>query len=192
MIDAILIKKSATAKIAVKSIVALCLIVSAVVLPQIVHIAMGADGGIMLLPMYLPVLVAGVLLGWRFGLGVAVLSPLVSFCLTAIFASPMPALARLPFMIIELSVFATVSGLFSKKISKNSAFSFVAVILAIVAGRLSFLALVAIFESVSVLSVSAVLSQIQAGLFGVLLQATVVPLLAIVLSKFIKKEEANE
>jgi hypothetical protein len=61
--------------------------------------------------MYLPVLLGGCLLGWRWALAVGVLSPVVSFLITSLAGAPMPALPRLPFMMAELAVFALVSGL---------------------------------------------------------------------------------
>ena len=59
--------------------------------------------------MYYPVLLAGGLLGIKWGLGIGILSPFVSFAITLIFHQPMPMLERLPFMMIELSVFAVVA-----------------------------------------------------------------------------------
>ena len=68
MIDAILTRRNATfkTKITVKSLVSIALIALAVILPQIVHAAIGAPGGVKWLPMYLPVLLGGCL--WA-GLG---------------------------------------------------------------------------------------------------------------------------
>ncbi len=164
-------------KITAKMLVSLGIVALAVLLPQLVHAALGAPGGVQWLPMYLPVLLGGCLLGWQWGLGVGILSPLVSFAITALAGSPMPAAARLPYMIAELAVFAAVSGLFSRRIAENGWMAFPAVLLAQVAGRLVFLALAAIFESVSPLSAAAVWSQIQTGLLGLLLQAVLVPFL---------------
>lgn len=178
-------------KVTVKTIVSICLIVLAVGLPQIVHACLGASGGILLLPMYLPVLASGLVLGKWWGLGIGVLSPIISFLLTAAFGDPMPALARLPFMTAELAMFAFVSGIFSNKIMKNKWIAFPATLLAAAAGRTLFIALVAIFESVSPLSVAAVWSQIQTGLLGLVLQAIIVPLIVIVLAKILEKENKN-
>ena len=87
----------------------------------------------------------------------------------------MPALTRLPYMVAELAVFAAVSGAFAKKIAENGWMAFPAVLLAQVCGRLTFLALAAIFGSVSPLSAAVVWSQIQSGLLGMVLQAVLVP-----------------
>lgn len=121
MLESVLVRKNATVKtkITVKGIVAVSLVALAVVLPQLVHLIGGAPGGAKWLPMYLPVLLAGCLLGTYWGLGVGVASPIVSFLITSAFGNPMPLASRLPFMIVELAVFAAVSGLFGKKIYDN-------------------------------------------------------------------------
>ncbi len=179
MIESVLQKNNAAAglKVTVKTLLSAAVIALAVLLPQAVHLAAGAQGGAQWLPMYLPVLLGGCLLGWRWGLGIGVLSPLVSFAVTSLAGSVMPAAARLPNMAAELAVFAAVSGLFSQKIAQNGWMAFPAVLLAQAAGRAVFLALAAIFQGVSSLSAAAVWAQIQTGLLGLLLQAVLVPLL---------------
>lgn len=62
---------------------------------------------------------------------------IVSFAITSIFHQPMPMLERLPFMMIELSVFAVVAGAFSKLIFKNQWMILVALIAAQIVGRCS-------------------------------------------------------
>ncbi len=190
MLEAVLVRKdvSVKTKITVKSLVSVGLIVCAVLLPQIVHLVAGASGGVKWLPMYLPVLVAGCLLGTYWGLGVGILSPIVSFLITSLFGNPMPALMRLPFMIAELAVFAAVSGLFSKHIAGNKWLAFPAVLLAAVAGRTFFITLVAIFGSVSPLNVTMVWGQIQTGFIGLILQAVIVPFIIIGFNSLINKD----
>ncbi len=190
MIESVLTRKHARpgVKIAVKTLISAGIIALAVILPQLVHLAAGAQGGVEWLPMYLPVLLGGCLLGWKWGLGVGILSPLVSFAVTSIGGNAMPAASRLPYMIAELAVFAAVSGLFSRKIAENGWMAFPAVLLAQVAGRLFFLLTAAIFQSVSPLSATAVWSQIQAGLLGMVLQAVVVPFLVMGLRLLLKEK----
>lgn len=194
MLDAILVQRKVGIKVRVtaKTLVAVGLVLLAVALPQIVHLVAGASGGVTWLPMYLPVLIGGCLLGTWWGLGVGVASPIFSYIFTSMFLSPMPALERLPFMIAELAVFAVVSGLFSKKIVKNNWMAFPAVLLAQVSGRAVFIALVAIFDSLTSLSVGMVWSQIQTGMVGLVLQAIIVPFIIMGLAKLIKKEQTNE
>ena len=175
-------------KLTVKGLVSFGLIVLAVLLPQLVHLTLGQAGGVRWLPMYLPVLLAGCLLGVRWGMGVGVLSPVVSFALTSLWGDPMPAAARLPFMMAELCIFAAVSGIFSKQIAKNGWMAFPAVLLGAVAGRVFFLLLAVLFQSVAPFTVEIVLSQIETGLSGLVLQAAMVPLLVMGLRALIQRE----
>ena len=191
MIENILARKGISLKVrlTVKSLVSAGVIILAVMLPQLVHLAAGPSGGMTWLPMYLPVLLGGCLLGTWWGLGVGILSPLVSFAVTSAMGSAMPAAARLPFMTAELAVFAAVSGLFSAKISENGWMAFPAVLLAAVSGRAVFLLLTAIFQSVAPFTVSVVWSQIQSGFIGLILQAVLVPLMVMGIRALMRREK---
>ena len=177
MIENVLTAKKASlkVKITVKSIISAGIVALAVILPQILHLALGQSGGVQWLPMYAPVLLGGCILGWTWGLGIGIASPVVSFLITLAFGNPMPVASRLPFMSAELAVFAAVSGLFTKKITECGWIAFPAVLLAQIAGRTTFITLVFIFQTVSPLTPAIAWSQIQAGLLGLLLQAAVVP-----------------
>lgn len=187
MIENILTRKNCTVKvkITVKSLLSVGLVALAVILPQLVHLALGASGGVEWLPMYLPVLLGGCLLGAEWGLGVGVLSPVVSFAITALFGNPMPASARLPFMICELAVMAAVSGLFSEKISKNGWTAFAAVILAFTAGRTLFMILALIFAPLTPFTPALIWSQIESGLVGMILQCVLIPFAVMGLRKLL-------
>jgi len=191
MLENVLTKNNAASKtkITCKTLVSIGLIALAVVLPQLVHLALGQPGGVQLLPMYLPVLIGGCLLGWRWAMFVGVLSPLASFALTSLMGNPMPALARLPFMMAELAVFAVVSGLFSNKIYKNGLWAFPAVLAAQLAGRAAFLGLAFIFQSVAPFTAEMIWSQILAGRLGLAIQLIAVPLIVIGLRAILVKEK---
>lgn len=191
MIESVLSRHNVktSTKITVKSLISVGIVALAVLLPQLVHLVAGASGGVQWLPMYLPVLLGGCLLGWKWGLGVGVLSPLVSFAITSLAGNAMPAAGRLPYMMAELAAFAAVSGLFSKRIAANGWMAFPAVLLAQVSGRAVFLALAAIFQGVSALSAAAVWSQIQAGLLGMVLQAVLVPVIVIGLRALLLRDK---
>lgn len=194
MLESVLERKNASfkIKITVKTVVSAAIIALAVILPQLIHIAFGASGGARWLPMYLPVLLGGCLLGWQWGLGVGLLSPIVSYLITLATGSPMPVATRLPYMAVELGVFAAVSGLFSKKIAEKSWLAFPAVSFAAVAGRTVFLLLAAIFQTVSPLSASVAWSQIQAGLWGLALQAVVVPAIVMLLTFVLNEKKPRD
>ena len=191
MIESILTRRNAktATKITVKTLIAAGVVALAVLLPQLVHLAAGSQGGMLWLPMYLPVLLGGCLLGWAWGLGVGILAPLCSFAITSLAGNAMPAASRLPYMMAELAVFAAVSGLFSDKIAQNGWMAFPAVLLAQVSGRAVFLVLAAVFQGVSALSAAAAWSQIQAGLLGMVLQAVLVPLLAMGLRALLVRDK---
>ncbi len=185
MLDAVLAKRPAAVRITVKSILSAALIILAVALPQIAHIAGGSAAGGVWLPMYAPVLLAGCLLGWQWGLGVGILSPFVSFGFTTLaLDSAMPALSRLPVMTAELAVFGLVAGAFARKIEKNAFWAFPAVIVAQVGGRVvNFIG-----SLIAGQSVQAAWSVIQTGMFGLYLQAAIVPLLIIVSALVIRND----
>ena len=194
MLESILARKgvSVRTRITVKSLVAVGVVALAVLLPQLVHLAAGASGGVRWLPMYLPVLLGGCLLGTWWGLGVGLVSPLASFAITSAMGSAMPAAARLPFMMAELAVFAAVSGLFSKKIAENGWMAFPAVLLAAVSGRAFFALLAVIFQNVAPFTPAMIWSQIQTGLLGLVLQAVLVPFIAMGLRVLINRDKNND
>ena len=179
---------SVKVKLTVKGLVSLGIVALAVLLPQLLHLALGQAGGVRWLPMYLPVLIGGCVLGWAWGIGVGLASPLVSFLVTLAFGSPMPVAARLPFMMAELAVFAAVSGLFTKKIAQNGWMAFPAVLLAQVAGRAAFMLLVLLFQAVIPFTPALIWSQIQTGLLGLVLQAVLVPFVVMGLRALLQKE----
>lgn len=178
--------------ITVKALISAGTVALAVLLPQLAHLALGEQAGMRFLPMYLPVLLGGCLLGWQWGLGIGLLSPLVSYLITAAAGSPMPALARMPFMMAELAVFAVICGVFSDKIAKNGLMAFPAVLLAQLSGRSVFLLSAAAFSGVSPLNAAMVWSQIQTGFAGLLIQAVLAPVIIIGLKAFMDKSGSGK
>ena len=178
--------------ITVKALISAGIVALAVLLPQLAHLALGEQAGMRFLPMYLPVLLGGCLLGWRWGLGIGLLSPLVSYLITAAAGAPMPALARMPFMMAELAVFAVVCGVFSDKIAKNGLMAFPAVLLAQLGGRSVFLLSAAAFSGVSPLNAAMVWSQIQTGFAGLLIQAVLAPVIIIGLKALTDKSGSGK
>ena len=104
----------------------------------------------------------------------------------------MPTLERLPYMVVELAVFAIVTGMFSKQIIKNDAFAFLAVILAFVLGRATFVLTAAILQPVFGLTVQMVWTQIKTGLIAVAVQIVIVPIVVILLKHLMIKRGFNE
>lgn len=89
---------------------ALCLSM-AVLLPQLFHLLGLQQAGQMFLPMHIPVLLAGLLLGWQYGALLGFVSPFISFLLTG-----MPSGERVLFMMLELCAYGFTSGLLYRSI----------------------------------------------------------------------------
>lgn len=180
---------SVKTKITCKALVSVGLIALAMLLPQLVHATYGAAGGAQLLPMYLPILIGGCLLGAKWGIAVGLLSPLCSFLMTSMTGVPMPDAVRLPYMMAELAVFALISGLFTDRISAKPVFAFPAVLLSCLCGRAAFLALAFVFEDVSEMQGAMAWSQICGSWMGLLMQIIAVPLIIMALNAVLMKEK---
>ncbi len=176
-------------KITVKSAVSLVLIALAVGLPLIIHVAVGKQGGVTWLPMYLPILLGGCILGKRWGVAVGAIAPIVSYLITLAIGEPMPAATRLPYMMAELVAAAAVTGYAADKIAIKGAIAFPAIALGLIAGRLTLLVLGAIFAPISQLNAAAALSQIRAGLAGAIAQIIVLPLIIIALRRMLLRDD---
>lgn len=97
-----------------QTLATLVAVVSAVALPQIVHLfgkVLGMNNalGELLLPMHLPILLVGLLAGPYAGAIAGLLGPVCSFVL-----SGMPSVAVIPFMMVELCTYGLVAGLLRK------------------------------------------------------------------------------
>lgn len=194
MIDGILAKHNASTKtcLTVKTLISLAVIAMAVAFPQIVHMATGAAGGVKWLPMYLPVIIGACVLGAKWGVAAAILSPITSFLLTSAFSSPMPAAARLPFMVAELAVMALIAGAFCSLIVKNAAWSIAATAASLVSGRAFFMLLVVIFQSITPFSPAVIMGQIITGIPGLIANLAIVPIVVSLFSLALKGERSRD
>lgn len=169
------------AKMKTKTLAVVAAVAAAVVLPQAAHLlgaALGAGSGVgeMFLPMHLPVLFIGALMGPWAGLATGVLSPLASHVLTG-----MPISAMLPFLVIELGVYGLTAGWMKNKLCKP----IVRVFTAQVAGRAArTLAMVGAFYLLeSSLPLHASWTYITAGVWGIAIQLLVLPVLLTLVEK---------
>ena len=90
--------------------------------------------GSMLLPMHIPVILAGLILGPKYGILVGVLTPLLRALLT-----PSPLLFPVAIvMAIELPVYALTIGLIKRMLPSKFVNLYVALILAMVMGRIAY------------------------------------------------------
>jgi hypothetical protein len=140
------------------------LIGAAVLLPAIAHVLQLPVRW--LLPMHWPVILAGLVYGWRAGVVAGLLSPLVSFAL-----SGMPPQPFLPTMTAELAAYGLLAGVLRSSVRMNA---FASVALALVAGRL-----VAIGASLVLgAALPALLPTYGPGVPAALAQVVLLPLLA--------------
>ncbi|PWB68260.1 ECF transporter S component [candidate division GN15 bacterium] len=100
----------------------------AILLPIAFH-AFGL-GGRLFLPMHIPPLLAGFLVGPSSGVVVGLLAPLLSYLLTG-----MPPTYAVPLMSLELPMYGLVAGVAYRKLHLNI---YVALVLAMIVGRLMF------------------------------------------------------
>ena len=134
--------------------------------------------GHIFLPMHLIVLVAGLLMGWRMGLVVGVLTPLISYSI-----SGMPVLPILGQITLEVAAYGFFAGLLREKLKLNLIF---ALVLAMVLGR------VVLGSTVMVLGSSGFFDQIirvvKLGWPGILIQLAVVPMLVSVARNYLRND----
>ena len=146
-----------------------------IALPRIFHILAGSSAGTTFLPMHIAVLIAALIFGGISSSIVAASSIVFSYLLTG-----MPTLARLPYMLIELLIYAVLLSVLNKKFN-----SYVSLIATIILGRILYAGV--LFVSINVLGLPtygiSVIESIRAGLPGILIQLICVPFIA----KFVKK-----
>lgn len=160
----------------VQTLAAILAIIGAVVVPQIFHVLGAVSGlgtalGETFLPMHLPVILVGLLAGPYAGAVAGLLGPAVSFGL-----SGMPGSAMLPFMMLELCAYGLVSGLL-----RGAKLPTIGKVLITQAAGRAVKAL-AILLAVYVLGnenvpIASIWMSIGAGIFGIVLQWTLLPLI---------------
>jgi len=147
------------------------LIALGVVLPIAFHQIHTAAGRIFL-PMHIPVLLAGILLGPISGLIVGLISPTLSFLLTG-----MPPAYAVPLMTLELIFYGSASGIAIRKLRLPL---IAGLILAMLVGRLGFaLALFVLgrFVQLPYDITYFIIYAIPTGIPGIALQIVLIPLL---------------
>ena len=148
-----------------------------VIIPYFAGHAFGVPG-VVLLPMHIPVLMAGLLLGWRYGVLVGVLAPILSSLLTGM-PAPWP---NLPMLGSELIAFGFFTGMLRKKFKLPLDISLVS---SMVLGRIvgaGVLALVLAPPNFQVFQ-GMVIGNLITGLPGIVIQLALIPVLVRVLEK---------
>ena len=144
------------------------LLASAVLLPIIAH-TLGAPVR-MLLPMHWPVLLAGLVYGWRAGAITGAFAPLLSY---AVSGYPLPNI--LPSMTFELFAYGFVSGTLRQKFEVNP---FLSATVALIFGRAVFILQVIVTARASVSDMEYFRSALVPGIIPALLQMLMLPFLS--------------
>lgn len=162
--------------IKVQTLATMSAIIAAVAVPQLFH-AMGAVSGLgtslgeTFLPMHLPIILVGLLAGPYAGAISGLLGPLCSFAL-----SGMPGAAMLPFMMLELCIYGLAAGL----LRNIKLPTIVKVLIAQIAGRAvragAILTAVYAFHY-GALNAAIIWNSIPVGIFGIVLQLSLIPLI---------------
>jgi riboflavin transporter FmnP len=117
----------------IKKVVITAMLISlCVVLPMAFHTIPGA--GPILLPMHIPVLLAGLICGPIFGFAAGFSGPFLSSMLTGMPPGPM-----MPLMMIELSIYGSITGLMMKLVhtGRSSADLYISMVAAMLCGRVA-------------------------------------------------------
>lgn len=140
--------------------------------------------GTLLLPMHIPVLVGGFILGPLYGLILGALTPLVSMLITG-----MPHSLMLPIMSVELALYGCMSGLFYRQFKFNI---YVSLVLAMLVGRigygLAWYVPTSFLNMAQFAKVASVSTAFVNGLVGIIIQLVLIPPLV----HLLKKEMPND
>lgn len=161
---------------------ALCLALS-LLLPQAFHLLGMQQAGQLFLPMHIPVLIGGMVLGWQYGALLGILSPLLSFVLTG-----MPGAERVMFMVMELMSYGAISGLMYQNLHiKDVAFGgYISLITAMIVGRIVYgltLTLAAVLFGMNLGGFAAVWAALVTGVPGIVIQLIFLPALVRIVEK---------
>lgn len=157
---------------------ALCVALG-VVLPIAFHSIPNA--GSIFLPMHIPVLLCGLICGWQLGLACGIMTPLLSSFITG-----MPPMAYVPSMLCELAVYGLMAGILIKIIrtKKPIVNIYVSLIIAMIAGRLTYGVLNAVIFRAGDYSMSIWLaSSFITSLPGIIIQLALIPILVYALQR---------
>jgi len=162
-----------------KLVITAMLIAIGIVLPIAFHTIPNA--GRIFLPMHIPILLCGLVIGFPYGLACGIITPLLSSVITG-----MPPAAMLPAMVCELAVYGTVSSILMKYLPVINLFArtYLSLIGAMISGRILFGILNAFIFSVGDYSMQMWLTTaFVTALPGVAIQIVIIPVIVLALQK---------
>jgi len=154
-----------------------------IVLPQMLHFTGNAMAGAMFLPMHIPAILGGFILGPVFGLILGFVAPVISFFITT-----MPPAARLPFMVAELAAYGFMSGFMyhTLRFNEKKLGIYISLFSTMMVGRAIYALSLLIAGNLLGLHVGGPAAAITAtvtGIFGILIQLVIVPPIIYALKK---------
>ena len=144
------------------------LLCAAIVLPVAAHLS-GAPVRA-LLPMHWPVILAGLVYGWRSGVLIGFAAPIVSY-----FLSGFPLPHMLPSMTLELLTYGLGAGVLREVLHLNP---FISAAIALLLGRIVFILCVLLSEAVAANQLEYFQAAMLPGLAAAVCQIALLPLLA--------------
>ena len=151
-----------------------------VVLPMAVHSV--PNGGTLLSPMHLPVLLCGLICGWPYGLACGLIGPLLSSMV-----SGMPPMGPILYgMVIELAVYGLITGLLMQLVHTGKVIAdlYISLIAAMLAGRIAGgLAKALVFSAGSYTLKAWATAYFVSSLPGILIQLLLLPVLYMALQR---------
>ncbi len=166
-----------------KMVFAGVLLAMGIILPQIFHLSGIPNAGAVFLPMHIPVILSGFILGPVYGAIIGILCPTVSMLLTS-----MPSFARLPYMICELVAYGAFAGLFfyTLKLRRKSYGTVLSLIIAMILGRLFYG--VSLYLTLNLFGVKnggfeAAITATTVGAPGIVMQLLIIPIIVYAIDK---------
>jgi niacin transporter len=155
-----------------------------IVLPQAFHLLGGPGLGSVFLPMHIPVLMGGILLGPLSGFLIGMISVVVGFLLG------MPAMPMAAFMFFELATYGLVAGYLGNRSKLNV---YLTMIVSMLSGRLVSLGLMQFAIRVLEIELPPIFGRVAifaTGIPGMILQLVIIPSLVLVLRRFVVHEDS--
>jgi len=162
-----------------KLVITAMFIAIGIVLPLAFHTI--PQAGRIFLPMHIPILLCGLIIGFPYGLACGIITPLLSSLITG-----MPPAAMLPAMVCELAAYGTVSSIIMRFAPVKNLFArtYISLICAMLVGRILFGVLNALIFSVGNYSMQMWLTAaFITALPGVAIQIVIIPVIVLALQK---------
>lgn len=138
--------------------------------------------GSMLLPMHIPILLCGFMCGWKYGLVVGFIAPLLR---SVTFDMP-PMIPTAVAMAFELAVYGGMSGRLKQLLPGKTGFVYVTLLAAMVAGRIAWGIVRLILTGLAVSEFSwklFIIGAVTEAVPGIILQLVIIPVMVIAMEK---------